>query len=52
MLFRPEFVAKRGKPTEADVKDDAERPHVNGASIFAMLAVFEDFRRNVGRSSA
>jgi hypothetical protein len=44
---RVEFVRKGREAAETDIQDDSERPDVDGASIFAVASVLEDFGGDV-----
>jgi hypothetical protein len=47
ILARVEFVGEGREAAETNVEDDAEGPDVDGAGVFAVASVFEDFGGDV-----
>ena len=52
VLIGPELVGEGGKAAKADVEDDAEGPDVDGAGVFSVFAVLQDFGGDVGGGPA
>lgn len=47
IFFGVEFVAEGWETAEADVEDDTEGPDVDGACVFAVAGVLQNFRSDI-----